>query len=150
MTSEIEDLENTLGYDPMPKRRVGRPRVRQKKLVCKNGHPFVGDNLICRPNGKRVCKACDKVSKQKWRDKNPTYQAKYNAERYAEKAGEVRLRFHWDGKEGRVVGPDLARLMKTDWIIAADFLKDVIFMAEGYYKEVLRAKHTNKGADHGG
>jgi hypothetical protein len=60
-------------------------------------------------------------------------------------AGEIKLRFRWDGEEGRVVGSDFVKLLDTDWIIAADFLKDIIWLAEGYYKDVLKAKHTNKG-----
>ena len=155
MAGEIEDLENTLGYDPLPARQVGRPRKRsrgrQKKLVCKQGHPFDENNTIHRSNGKRQCKACKNAYQRKWKIRNPTYHTKYNIKYNAEKAKkEVRLRFRWNGEEGRVVGSDFVRLLDTDWIIAADFLKDVIFMAEGYYKEVLRTKHTNKGADHGG
>lgn len=146
MTSEIEDLENTLGYDPVPKRRVGRPRVRQKKSICKNGHPFVESNTIYKADGTRNCKICQRASQRKWYAKN----ADYNAERYAEKAGGVRLRFRWDGQDGQIVGPDVARLMKTDWVIAADFLKDVIRLAQNCYDDVLKAKHTNKGASYGG
>jgi hypothetical protein len=141
MAGEIEDLENTLGYDPVPKRRVGRPRSRQKKLVCKNGHPLEGDNVIYKTSGTRNCKICQRASQRKWYAKN----ADYNAERYAEKAGGVRLRFRWDGQDGQIVGPDVARLMKTDWVIAADFLKDIISLAEDCYEKVMAAKHTNKG-----
>ena len=154
MTSEIEDLENTLGYDPMPKRRVGRPRKmlrgRQKKLVCKQGHPFDENNTIHKSNGKRQCRACKNAYQRKWKARNPTYHTKYNEERYAEKAGGVRLRFRWDGQYGRVVGSDFVRLMKTDWVIAADFLKDIISLAEDCYEKVMAAKHVDKGADHGG
>ena len=74
----------------------------------------------------------------------------YNAERYAEKAGGVRLRFRWDGEEGRVVGMDLRKLKETDWVIAADFLKDVIRLAQSCYDDVLKAKYTDKGASYGG
>jgi hypothetical protein len=148
MAGEIEDLENTLGYDPLPKRRVGRlkQRVRPKKLVCKQGHPLEGDNLIYKSNGARNCKTCQRASQRKWNAKNSDYITKYNAER----AGETKLRFRWDGEEGRVIGGDFDRLLETDWIIAADFLKDVIHLAQGYYDEVLKAKYTDKGADHGG
>ena len=148
MAGEIEDLENTLGYDPLPKRRSGKRehRVRPKKLVCKNGHPLVGDNLIYKPSGARTCKTCQRASQRKWYVKNTDY----NAERYAEKAGGVRLRFRWDGEEGRVVGMDLRKLKETDWVIAADFLKDAIRLAQSCYDDVLKAKYTDKGASYGG
>lgn len=142
MAGEIEDLETTLGYDPLPARRRGRPR----KLVCKNGHPLTGDNIIHKSNGKRNCKACQKVSQQKWIAKNPDY----NAKQYAARTEDTRLRFRWDGEEGRVIGSDFARLLETDWIIAADFLKDVIRLAGDCYDEVLKAKYTEKGASYGG
>jgi hypothetical protein len=148
MAGEIEDLENTLGYDPLPKRRVGRlkKQVRPKKLVCKHGHPFEGDNIIYKSSGARNCKTCQRASQRKWYAKNPNY----NANQYAAKTEETKLRFRWDGEEGRVVGEDFRKLLETDWLIAADFLKDVIQLAQGYYDEVLKAKYTDKGADHGG
>ena len=148
MAGEIEDLENTLGYDPLPKRRSGRRRGRQrgrpKKLVCKRGHPFEGDNIIYRSNGARNCRACKNAHQRKWKAKNPAYHAEYNAKYYAEKVGGVKLRFRWDGEEGRVVGSDFVRLLDTDWIIAADFLKDVIRLAQSCYDDVLKAKHISK------
>lgn len=155
MAGEIEDLENTLGYDPLPARQVGRPRKRsrgrQKKLVCKQGHPFDENNTIYKSNGKRQCRACKNAYQRKWKIRNPTYHTKYNIKYNAEKAKkEVRLRFRWDGEEGRVVGMDLLKLKETDWIIAADFLKDVIRLAQNCYDEVLKAKYTDKGQANGG
>lgn len=148
MAGEIEDLENTLGYDPLPKRRSGKRehRVRPKKLVCKNGHPLTGDNLIYKSSGGRNCKTCQRASQRKWYAKNLGYNAKYNAE----KVEETKLRFRWDGEEGRVVGMDLLKLKETDWIIAADFLKDVIRLAQNCYDDVLKAKYTDKGQANGG
>jgi hypothetical protein len=142
MAGELEDLENTLGYDPPLKRRCGRPR----KSACKHGHSFAGDNIIRLKNGKRACRACRNATNRKWRAKNPAYNAKY----YIEKTGEAKLRFRWDGEEGKVVGVDLARLLKTDWVIAADFLKDVMSLVEGYYDEVLEVKYTDEGESYGG
>lgn len=155
MAGEIEDLENTLGYDPLPARQVGRPRKRsrgrQKKLVCKQGHPFDENNTIYKSNGKRQCRACKNAYQRKWKIRNPTYHTKYNIKYNAEKAKkEVRLRFRWDGEEGRVVGMDLLKLKETDWIIAADFLKDMIRLAQNCYDEVLKAKYTDKGQANGG
>jgi len=63
--------------------------------------------------------------------------------------GEIKLRFRWDGEEGRIIGDDFRKLLETDWIIAADFLKDIIWLAEDCYEKVMKAKHTNKGANHG-
>lgn len=150
MAGEIEDLENTLGYDPLPKRRSGRPRGRQKKLVCKRGHPFEGDNIIYTSSGTRNCRACKNAHQRKWKAKNPAYHAKYNAKYYAEKVEGIKLRFRWDGEDGQVVGRDLLKLKETDWVIAADFLKDVIHLAQNCYDDVLKAKYTDKGEDHGG
>jgi len=152
MAGEIEDLENTLGYDPLPA-RPGRPnkRGRRKKLVCKQGHPFVEGNISYRANGTRFCTTCQKASRRAWLLKNPDYSAKH----YAAKNGrvisdEIKLRFRWDGQDGRVVGMDVLKLKETDWVIAADFLKDVIHLAQNCYDDVLKAKHVDKGADHGG
>jgi hypothetical protein len=148
MAGEIADLENTLGYDPLPKRRVGglKKQVRPKKLVCKQGHPLEGDNIIYKSSGARNCKTCQRASQRKWNAKNSDYITNYNAER----AGETKLRFRWDGEEGRVIGDDFHKLLETDWIIAADFLKDVIRLAQDCYEDVLKAKYTDKGANHGG
>jgi len=59
--------------------------------------------------------------------------------------GEIKLRFRWDGEEGRIIGDAFRKLLETDWIIAADFLNDIIHLAQDCYDEVLKAKHTNKG-----
>jgi hypothetical protein len=148
MAGEMEDLENTLGYDPLPKRRAGKPRGRPpKKLVCKHGHPFEGDNVVHLSNGKRACRACKNSHGRKWKAKNPDYSRKYYVEKTIQARGAVKLRFHWDDEEGRVAGLDVARLMKTDWVIAADFLQDVIRLAQSCYDDVLKAKHADKGAN---
>jgi HNH endonuclease len=32
-----------------------------RKTHCKRGHPLSGDNLHIRPNGARICRACDRL-----------------------------------------------------------------------------------------
>lgn len=60
---------------------------------------------------------------------------------------EVKLRFRWDGEEGVVVGKDIQCVLNADWIVAADFLVDVIRIAESLYAQVLSNKN---GASRGG
>ena len=148
MAGEIDDLEDTLGYDPIAKKPRGRPR---RKLVCKHGHPLVGDNIINRPNGKRNCRTCKNALNRKWKAKNPDYHRRYYARKLAKgDVGAVKLRFLWDGDKGKAVGPDVLRLMKTDWVIATDFLEDVIRLTKDCYDEVLKAKYTPKEQTNGG
>jgi hypothetical protein len=64
-------------------------------------------------------------------------------------AGEVKIRFRWNGEEGRIIGDDFRKLLETDWIIAADFLNDIIHLAQDCYDEVLKKKYAEKGANHG-
>lgn len=152
MAGEIEDLENTLGYDPLPARPKRRKKCgRAKQLVCKRGHPFVEGNIAYRADGTRSCKTCQKATRREWVLKNPDYNAKhYLAKNGRVASDEIKLRFRWDGQDGRVVGMDVLKLKETDWVIAADFLKDVIRLAQNCYDDVLKAKHVDKGANHGG
>jgi hypothetical protein len=54
---------------------------------------------------------------------------------------EVKLRFRWDGEEGRIVGMDAENLLGADWIVAADFLNDVVGLCNELYSEVLAQAH---------
>ena len=49
------------------------------------------------------------------------------------------LKFRWSDVhgEGFINKTDLAQLLEEDWVVAADFLKDVIQTSEVLYNEVL-------------
>lgn len=40
-----------------------------RKSECVNGHPFAGDNLKFTRKGRRVCRACLRINKQRWRER---------------------------------------------------------------------------------
>lgn len=49
---------------------AGWGKFNRKKTHCRKGHSYSGRNLILRfppsqPNGKRVCKTCEKINKKK-------------------------------------------------------------------------------------
>lgn len=44
------------------------------KTHCKHGHPYSGDNLRIKPNGKRECRACARAKSREW---NKRHRDKY-------------------------------------------------------------------------
>ena len=55
------------------------------------------------------------------------------------------LKFRWSDVhgEGFMNKTDAARLREEDWLLAADFLVDVIHDAQNLYNEVLKKSHRN-------
>ena len=49
----------------------------------------------------------------------------------------MNLKFRWDGEEGRVTKKDRDMVIYGDWIVAADFLTDVIAIANEMYEELM-------------
>ena len=47
-----DEVNKALGQSPTAKNA--------RKTECKNGHPFAGDNLLIRPDGRRQCRECQK------------------------------------------------------------------------------------------
>lgn len=43
---------------------IGRGGVQRAQTHCRNGHPLSGDNIQNRTNGRRVCKACHRLSQR--------------------------------------------------------------------------------------
>jgi len=53
--------------------KIGREIAREKRLSithCKLGHQYIGSNLYITPEGKRVCRECNKIAKQKYKLKS--------------------------------------------------------------------------------
>lgn len=55
----------------------------------------------------------------------------------------MEVKFYWGEMrgEGRISAADRKRLLEEDWLLAADFLSDVIRDAQDLYEEVLE-KHN--------
>ena len=49
-------------------RNAGEGSYNRNKTHCRFGHPYSGDNLSVRPNGKRVCKACAREQQARYRE----------------------------------------------------------------------------------
>ena len=60
--------------------RAGR-QVNQVKTHCPKGHPYSGDNLHIKPNGKRHCRACHRERELKRLRNDPEYRARSNKRR---------------------------------------------------------------------
>ena len=57
----------------------------------------------------------------------------------------VRLNFRWTAnEEAKPNKRHVQELLDNDWLMSADFLKDVIFEATELYNEVLTRKHIPK------
>lgn len=59
----VTPRENVMrGTLPEASRRRGRERTH-----CRNGHPFIGDNVARGPDNERVCRACNRIKARRCR-----------------------------------------------------------------------------------
>lgn len=49
----------------------GPGKFQRGKTHCINDHPYSGDNLYIRPNGKRGCRISEAADSARWREQNP-------------------------------------------------------------------------------
>ncbi|MGW9249718.1 HNH endonuclease signature motif containing protein [Streptomyces badius] len=72
----VTSAENT-------RRGQGPSAVNAAKKNCPQGHPYDGENLHIRPNGKRKCRACDRIRRKAryaaTRDASAAWQREYYA-----------------------------------------------------------------------
>ncbi len=50
-------------------RGVGITANNARKIHCKHGHPFSGDNLVILKNGHRLCRQCRKIYLKRFFDR---------------------------------------------------------------------------------
>jgi len=55
----------TAATNAADRNRKGRGAM-QQKTHCPQGHPYAGENLYVRPDGKRICRECTRISQLKY------------------------------------------------------------------------------------
>lgn len=63
-TTQQINLERRLNRD-------GGASFQRNKTHCPKGHPYAGDNLAMRKDGKRSCRACEREWTRQYRERNP-------------------------------------------------------------------------------
>lgn len=61
-----------------------------EKTHCPAGHPYEGDNLYVRPDGKRDCKACKQIAQDRWRERHHEHYIEYNRKRNKARAERIK------------------------------------------------------------
>jgi hypothetical protein len=60
-----EHLEQVSRHENIARSDAGKHQ--REKLSCPQGHPYSGDNLYLTPDGKRVCRICQRAAVRRYR-----------------------------------------------------------------------------------